>query len=294
MIYTSLDRLTTHGRKTGLAALVVLTTTTAQSQTSMYWDQYSLYNPAMTALRNDHEGWLSAGVGNGNIGIYGLSTGYNLKSNALSGGVGVNYSRYLDGKNGGLDQLNFNYSQHIKLGENAQLGIGGSIGLIHENDSYSKGTALTMSLGAAYRYKNLTAGISVQNINQPRPFNEYMYHKSFRRNYGAFIDYNWKVNDRLALNTSLLISSGGIPAGPDVIGVMATVRATIDDRWWIAVSPSFEGAGLSAGYRFKNGLGIGYSYSFMYYQLIKHGGHGLTMSFRIPDYHNKQKQVPGL
>lgn len=271
-----------------IAMLNFLPFTEASAQSNMFRDYYSVYNPAMSGVMAKQDAGLTA-IYQPNKYSYdyqGYYARYNARVAQLHGGIGVNFSRgqlsrYAD------NQLNVNYSYHIRTGEHSLLALGVSAGLLQygyptpgysmEEGKIENGTGITSGIGISYRYKQFHTGISINNLNEPliKTANTSI---RFQRTYTFFADYTWNISEKLALQPSVLIQSGEKNLShPSIEG---SLRAILKDKYWVGVSASNTTMGIMLGYNFNKRFSLGYSYQWPN-KVFERGAHGITLKFQI-------------
>lgn len=177
----------------------------AQQETfsSMFWNNYTLFNPAATGLFYKHQAnvmyrdqWDKV---NGAPRTF--TANYNTKLDFLHGGIGANYVHDKIGFTN-TDRINLNYSYHLQLGKEGVLAAGISAGLIHSATdpslpySSQKGNAFTMNFGLVYKTERLNIGLSSTNLNEPTIKKLYY---SFARHYYLNADYLFELTPHFDL-----------------------------------------------------------------------------------------------
>lgn len=271
-----------------ISLLSFLPTTEASAQNNMFRDYYSVYNPAMSGVIAKQDAGLTAvyqplRYSNDYQGYYAR---YNSRVDKLHGGIGVNFSRVQYNKYS-TNQLNVNYSYHIRTGEHSLLALGVSVGLLNyryptpgyttENTNIERGTGFTSGFGIAYRYKQFHTGVSINNLNEPliKTANTTM---RLQRTYAFFADYTWNISENLALQPSVLIQSGG--KNLSNTSIEGSLRAILKDKYWVGISASNNTRGIMLGYDFNDRFSLGYSYQWPN-KVFENGAHGITLKFQI-------------
>jgi hypothetical protein len=105
----------------------------AVAQNNMFPNYYGSYNPATAGLLYRQDAALTTALQrsgqNTQLNYYG---NVNARISAIHGGLGVSFERSQYNRNFS-DQLNLNYSYHMRLGENTVLAAGASVGLVGMN-----------------------------------------------------------------------------------------------------------------------------------------------------------------
>jgi type IX secretion system PorP/SprF family membrane protein len=258
----------------------------AVAQHGTFSQHYSLYNPAATGLLNRQEANLTTTFQQYNKNtLTNYYANYNARVAKIHGALGVSYYRRQYNR-ASYDDLNLNYSYHIRLGENSTLAAGISVGrtsitapsILSDPSKIYKGYAFNVGFGLSYTYKNFHAGVSVQRINEPKlsaelPFGP----RRLTRMYSFYVDHTWEVSDRFKLQTSVLLRTGT----PGYGSLNASLRGTFRNGLYVGISSTtYGGYGATVGYDFKNGFGIGYTYEQRPTGESKITN-GLTLRFRV-------------
>jgi len=221
---------------------------------TMFWNNYTRFNPAMAGVLYKHEGTLMAR--NQWTGFSGNPTSYfaayNAKVDPLYGGIGVN----MEHTDIGLQVVNkamLNYSFHINVGEETVIAIGASAGVSTsktdvslyifpdggEEISDKPSAAFNSSFGAAIKFRDLNAGVSVTNLNEPRYGNGW-YNYDPVRHYYAFAEYELGISENVALKPA-----GLFVTDLNVNELNVNVRGILKNKYW-----------FGAGYRTNNALSV--------------------------------------
>lgn len=164
---------------------------------SIFWNQYSRFNPAASGIQNKIEFNVVGSVQSENRSIYGAT---DMKFNKIRSGLGINYmkvdqvlNRYSSRdylqidksfQKGMTQRFNLNYNYQIDLGESRELNFGISAGILQMTYVPNLGrTAMgywstlsieeytwvdyTIGCGIMYVDNDLKIGISAMNINKP-------------------------------------------------------------------------------------------------------------------------------
>lgn len=190
-------------------------TSQQEPEYTMFWNNYSLFNPANTGFLHDH--YVNATYRTGN-----QSYNYNLNSfallyennlNAINSGVGLAFMKdnnpYID-KN--VYTLNYAYHPEVFYGT-LSIGAGLTAKSIKFNDQnlYNSSiipniseTKLNLSLGALYRYENLEVGLSVTQMN--RAFYDNVNYQAQQQVFGL-ISYKFEFDNGVDLKPSAYYKS---------------------------------------------------------------------------------------
>jgi len=237
---------------------------------TMFWNNYSYFNPAMSGLNYRHEGTFTARNQwpSSSINPMTFFGSYSAKVNALHGGAGItamnDRNSYYSGS-----KIMLNYSFHMQLGEESVLAIGAAAGIFHVKTQFEKltfpeiyayemngtGTAFNSNIGIAYRFKKLNVGASITNLNEPS-FPSGTARVSAARNYWFFADYLLQLSPGFALKPAALYQTDGI-----VQSAQASLRAILKGKYWLGVNVrSRDTFGAMVGVDLKEKFRIGYSY----------------------------------
>src|ERR1035437_181098 len=117
-----------------LSCIIIEVKAQQDPQLTMFWDNYSLINPAATGIFNKHfvsvcgrDQWV--GFPGHPVTIYAV---YDLKLNPIHGGIGINYTYDALGfqKN---HIVNLNYAFHFEIMEKHTISLGISAGFINSS-----------------------------------------------------------------------------------------------------------------------------------------------------------------
>jgi len=262
----------------------------AFGQAAQFWNNYTFFNPSMTGLRYKHEGNIAtmSQINDSPFKNSGYFANYGARIKRLHGGVGVNYFRSSTFSSK-TDYFNLNYSYHINLGEQTVLALGASAGMFDSRvlsyynfpdlTSYTteRASEFTTNAGISLRYKSLTAGVGVRNLNQSWITDSKGNSYRSERTFNVFADHNWSVSDNFALATSAL-------AQTDMRGnfySQLSARAVIKGKYSAGAHVSNDMYGLSLGYEFDNRFNVGYSVNKYKYSPIRYALHEITLGIRI-------------
>lgn len=198
------------------------------AQNSMFWNHYSVTNPAATGLVSNHYGFATYSFFKhpGPISGYNLYAGYDAKLASLHGGLGLNVSSSKFAWFGN-NSANLNYSLHQKIGEKYiwAFGIGAGMLNIYNEDfdtiySARSETQFNLNLGTVFKGKNSEVGFSITQLNRPsfgdsikNPTDPtYFLYGQYKLKLSEKIDFiprlqyiNYTGYDELKLNVTLLM-----------------------------------------------------------------------------------------
>lgn len=254
---------------------------------TMFWNNYALVNPAVSGLYYKHQA--SAAYRNQWVGVNGapnsVNAGYNMKLDALHGGLGVTY---LYDELGFTNQhrANLNYSYHFKIGENGILAAGISAGIasmkmddnwIPSTTPSGKNTAFLLNAGVVYKARAFSVGLSSTNVNEPVVRNPY--HYTFARHYVLFADYTFNIGNDFELKPQAIVRTDAVKISAD-FNVLATYRK----QYWLGFTyRTSDALCFMAGWDILQKFRVGYSYDLTINQLsgVSRGSHEVVLGFML-------------
>ena len=260
---------------------------------AMFWNNYSIYNPAASGVFYKHHANVSAiGRFNRTYPSTFYFANYDARIKKLHGGLGINYVHSGFGSSHRNDMTKVNYSYHLQLGEHSLLSAGAYLGYTHSRtemrtyinnelilaESTSDG-ALTTGFGLHFQHRNLHVGVSVLDLNQPHFKTAGGIESRQPRSYIVYADYLWNISDNFALRPAAILNFA------DQYGIASqwSLRAIIHQKFWAGVSLNERLVGISAGYDFNERFSLGYSFE-IYPSGAKplaNGMHGLTLGIKL-------------
>lgn len=286
-----------------LITLVLFTTTISLAQSepqfTMFWNNYSMFNPANTGLHYKHYGnmvyraqWDK--VENAPNSFTGL---YEAKLDSINSGVGVGYLRDV---NGFFDnnRVYVNYTYHSKgniLGGNLSYGASIVYSQLKFNPNYivicdgcevqpdsflpvvgtSQGK-LNLNFGVAYKRERLEVGLSSTQINQPF-YDEINFQNA--RHYFGMVSYDFKLSQNFDLKPSLFIKGVGSFYSLDLNALL-----TFKKQYWLGVTYRKSDAfAFQGGIDIKEKFRLGYSYDLLTSALSNYtsGSHEIVLGILI-------------
>ena len=246
--------------------------TQTELQFDMYWNNYTMFNPANTGFEYKYFG--SAIYRSQWTGVEGapnnISALYSTKVNKINSGVGIGYMFDKIGFNNS-SRLYFNYAYHFNL-DNSQLSIGtalvvnrikfeglwnapqtGTTGGLDPNIPNDYQTKLNFNFGFIYKAGNIDFGLSATQINQP------YYEKlnfSNQRNYFGYVAYNFTLTSNLSLRTMLNVKTDQVAMAADLYTLF-----TLKKKYWVGLMYGIASkyTGIQVGADLKEKIRIGYS-----------------------------------
>lgn len=261
-----------------------------QPQFTLFWNNLSHVNPAVTGIQYTHEGgafcrpqW--TGLGNEPITVGGF---YNFKIKAWNSGVGLNYLHDQLGVET-YERVNLNYAYHFQIG-GGTLGLGVGGGLHWKNLQYDSrpagGTVIynpaipesdwsrvfNLTAGVAYRTDKLDAGLSATQLTQPTFPNDGAQNVI---HYWLVAGYRIELTDALDLTPRTMFKSDGAFSQFDV-----NLALTYKDMVWAGIGYRNADALMPMfGYQ-NNFLRLGYAYDITASELTgySHGSHEVSLT----------------
>lgn len=166
-----------------LTTLCLLAGLQLNAQGSMFWNDYAILNPSLSAFKYKHQGYLTYKNGANSI-LQSLVANYSGKIEKFNLGVGFNYTGFdLPGQVGNNILGNMSYS--IPSGDKNffKLGVGGGLVSQRVNGNYYVDSATVASrlynvkqyvldLGLSFVTEKLMLGVSTLNLNEPEFISE--------------------------------------------------------------------------------------------------------------------------
>ncbi len=262
----------------------------------MFWNNYSVINPAVSGLYYKHHANVSYrnqwdkvnGAPNT------ITAGYNIKLDALHGGLGANYQYETIGL---IEQgkANLNYSYHIKLGETGILAVGIAAGFVHAKSSGNwipptstpdptlpvsgNKNAFFLNAGIVYKARKFSIGLSSTQINEPRVKGIYYY--SLQRHYYLFADYIFPIGNDYYVKPQVIVRTDEVKMSADF-----NVLGYFKNQYWIGLSyRTSDAVAFMGGWDIKEKFRIGYSYDLTINKLssISRGTHEIVLGFMLKD-----------
>lgn len=246
--------------------------------TTLFWNSYTYYNPAMAGLQYKYHGavhyrdqWGEA-PGAPKTLLVNANTRINDKH-----GVGVTYmNEYI-----GISQFNnadINYNYQLKFKNDHRLSLGVTVGLINSRFDFSQWitptqeldpslpqgstTTLNINTGVAYKAKNLLIQVGLTHL---------------RRKYGKLnsdgtlgyqpaphlhggLEYKWTPFEKLSITPRVLASTDFVK-----YTISANTSIMYNDKCWIGASYHLDNTyGFLFGWDIKKKYRIGYSFEHDY------------------------------
>ena len=231
------------------------------AQNSMFWNHYSVTNPAATGLVSDHYGFASYAYYRPTnlFSGWNLNAGYDAKLESLHGGLGLNVSSNKLAWFGN-NSANLNYSFHQKLGEKNILALGVAAGMLNRyNDDYDtiltarSDTQFNLNLGTVFKGKNLELGVSCTQLNQPT-FGDSLKMKMLAT-FILYGQYNFRLSENLDLIPRLQYLKQD---GFDQLKLNATLL--LKKQYWCGIGYFYNDAvSFMAGVDLSEKFRLGYS-----------------------------------
>lgn len=265
----------------------------SQNSVSQFHQFSTLYNPAMAGVK---EPFIASGLYR-NMRIQGSPfTGLvNIDGASESAKSGFGFTGYFmdpDGHEGsGTIAAKGRYAKHFSLGRDNVFSVGADLGVLSQQQSAFGGvetsTVPTLGVGAAFKSHEFTAGISVQNINDPE-LTEISGDTRVNRMITANLGYKFEFDDYFALQPNALYIQGENFSEINVNGLVF-----IGENLYVGSgyrNVSFSGAGsinfvTITGGVYYNDLQFGYAYDHPMGQMTgaTFGIHEIVFSFLIRD-----------
>lgn len=243
-----------------------------EPQFTMYWNNYSLQNPAATGLFNKQ--FASVSGRRQWTGFPGapqtISAVYDHKLSKINSGIGINY--YNDQL--GLEtnnKININYSYQIQFKKGGVLSTGLSVGVLQKTIDYSEfifsipdplfpnnkvtDNMLNINLGAMYKTPRFLLGLSVTQLNESE--SKKMNFKNAKHifltcSYDISIGQNFDIKPGFYLKSDLTATQ---------LDVNLITR--YNKRYWVGLTYRMSDAiAVMAGIDIKGKYRLGYSFDY--------------------------------
>lgn len=290
--------------KTILACIftLVLFGTFAQQDpaTTLFWNSFSLRNPAATGLFNKHFAALNGRLQWDEVdgAPRTASAIYDLKWDQIHGGIGINYEIDKIGFNT-QHQFNLNYAYHFSLSETKKISIGTSIQYLQfamNPDWYPpqtsfdnslptayRSSAIDMNLGMMYKTDKLLLGLSTSHLLTSTikysNYNNILTYYRLARLYYANCSYRFDLSENFQLVPSILLQSDIVKASGNF-----NLRAIYKKQYWIGTSyRTSDCISFMGGVDFKQKYRICYAYDFTIGKLssVSQGSHEVGIALMI-------------
>jgi len=243
-----------------------------EPQFSMFWQNYSLFNPANSGL--DYEHYANITYRNNWVKLENspkvMSALYETKIDKFNSGIGVGFLR----DRIGLQVSNryyINYNYQISFNKSKlSLGLGTAYDIMQFNTDWLppsglggtldpnlpvglKQGKLNLNFGAVYKLKRLKIGISLTQANQA------LYEKlSFKKAKHFFLlaQYRIQVVDKFEIIPTFYLKSDFIAGVWDL-----NMRFIYDKKYWIGFFyRQYKTIGFQAGFTIFNNFNLAYNY----------------------------------
>ncbi len=261
-----------------------------ETQFTMKWNTYSLFNPATTALSNKHTATICR-VGEEPKTICAI---YNFKWDKLNSGIGLNYVNDQIGMETN-NKYYFNYSYHQQLMKERILSFGISFGIERKSVDYSKfipiepsdplhGASVShdlfynINLGIALKTSHFLYGLSVTQLNEYK--SEILYYKN-KRNIIATCIYTKNIGKNVTLKPNIFVKTDLTSTQYDINILMFYKK-----RLWAGLTYRKDDAiAIMAGVDIKGKFRLGYSYDFTKSKIgdYSKGSNEIVLSFMTPE-----------
>jgi type IX secretion system PorP/SprF family membrane protein len=250
---------------------------------TMFWNNYSLFNPANTGFLHDH--YVNANYRTGsqsyNYNLNSFSFLYENNINQIKSGIALAFVKdnnpYID-----KNAYTFNYAYHPEIFYGTlSLGVGLTAKSIKFNDSnlYNSTvnpniteTKINVSLGALYRLENLEFGLSVTQMN--RAFYNNVNYQAQQQVFGL-ITYKFEFDNGVDLKPSIYYKSDYKNHAIDF-----NILLIYNDFFWCGATyrntNTIAGIiGLDINKRFR----VGYSLDYYSYPIYHGFSHEFTLGY---------------
>jgi type IX secretion system PorP/SprF family membrane protein len=242
---------------------------------TVFWNNYSIYNPAASGLSGKHfaslnantQSWLAASA----------SVLYDVKFKPLHGGLGINYDLHREGRINSHN-VNGNYAFQLDLARDKVLSVGMGFSLYNRRYPVSSGfqseSVFDLNAGAAYKTRHWLVGLSATKLIQSA------YKVSSLKNirhYYLLCSYHRPVGRNFEIKPSVFVKTEFSHIQADFNFI-----ATYKERFWFGGTYRiYESIALMAGVDIMGSYRIAYAYDFnIAYKLYMRGGsHEIALAF---------------
>ncbi len=281
--------------------LIVLSYFTAQCyaeqepQFTMYWNNYSLHNPAATGLFGKHfasisgrDQWVGF-PGNPQI----ISFVYDYKLTKINSGIGINY--FIDQLGfETTNKININYSYQFQLKKGRVLSTGIAVGMLQKTVDYSKfifsspdplfpnnkvtDNMLNINLGAMYKTPRFIFGLSITQLNEPESQK-----LNFKNVKHCFLtcSYDISIGQKLDVKPGIYLKSDLAATQLDI-----NLITRYNKKYWVGFTYRISDAiAVMAGIDIKGKYRIGYSYDYTTSAIKNHssGSHEIVLALMFDE-----------
>ena len=290
--------------------MFVTTLTTAQENTirnrpnySMYWNNYSLYNPANTGLDNKHFANITSRLNIINHWEFNeypkyVSTNYETKIEKINSGIGFGYSYKNNYLLRNSQQVYLNYAYHLAFKKKNHLSVGLSVNYqsiyrtpykMYDPEAWwwdgppsepIREGKVNVNVGLLYKTEKLKIGIGVTSINSPR-FDNLMINNPLYIN--GLVSREFQLSKNFCYKPSIYIS-----------GVYYSIRFDMDnqlifnEKYFLGLKYRYhksEKIGVQFGTSIFKNFQIAYAFDLdvptNLLSVWKHGWHEVSLSFKL-------------
>jgi type IX secretion system PorP/SprF family membrane protein len=254
---------------------------------TLFWNNYSLVNPAMTGADQKHRAtvnWRNQwdkvnGAPNT------LLAGYQVKHETWNSGFGINYTFETIGFERS-HQADLNYSYHIELSRGGKILLGASAGYRQSRHQHpfnpgnslfpvdSRNICFVANVGLAYSKERFLVGVSSTSINQPRSGSYQL-----KRVLHTHASYAFSVGKKLEVKPQVLFRTDLINYSMDL-----NLLATFKKQYWIGISYRHSDAICGMlGVDLKQKYRVSYAYDYTINKLssISRGSHEIGLALLL-------------
>jgi len=266
-----------------------------EAQFTMYWNNYSSYNPAATGLFNKHYAALNARTQWTHFegAPKTISAIYDFKWTKINSGLGIGYVYGQLGfeKN---NEINLNYSYQFDLKKDRILSSGISLGFLRKSIDFSKFVAIdnndpllisnpiktdfffNIAFGLMYKTPHLLIGLSGAKLNESE--SDKLNYKN-KAHYYISCTYNSSIGRNIIIKPGFILKSD-IASTQVEINFMTVYK----NRYWAGLTyRKADAVGFMAGIDIKGKYRIGYSYDYTISILKNYsrGSHEVVLALMI-------------
>lgn len=271
--------------KTILSIAFTFIFTLSFAQQDMFWNDYSNFNPAMSGFQYQQHGAISySDFLRSDWSGKELSANYNMRL-AQKHGIGVNFSGYSHTSFYNSSNVVANYNYQFDLNEAGKLstGIGAGVNVLNINSHNIPEplTHLQLNIGVGYKWKGLTAGISIQNIAQRRAQLIPGFFSKTKPVYAIHASYDFNLGKRFQLTPRAIFEHNY-----GYTELNGALSLTFDKKFSIGALYAFHNEiGFHAGWNIKEKFRVAYSvkssFSSFTQSFLSYTRQELTLGFQL-------------
>ena len=267
-----------------ISGVSILSFAQQEPQYTMFWNNYESFNPAYSGIDSDLKASLTyrkqwTGINTWNFNASG-------KVEKVNSGVGINYTRDFSGFIL-TNVVNLNYNYQFKIGTNARIGAGASLGLREREFFYYLSSKRSIkkpniNIGLVYQDENYNFGLGVTQVTESRYFiNNSLFFQDAKHMFVS-ASCNFHASSSLIIIPTFLYKTDFVKNYNTSVTDL-NVRAVISNVFWIGTSYRYRvSVSGMIGVKIKNHINVGYAYDRFINGAQRFGPtHEITASFEL-------------